>query len=48
MNYESEPSFLHGHTLTVMALTASRDGTMVVTGGRDYGVKVWDTEVSWC
>ncbi|GMH68495.1 hypothetical protein TL16_g04946 [Triparma laevis f. inornata] len=38
----------HGHTLTVMAVSATSGGEMVVSGGRDYAVKVWDATTAQC
>jgi WD40 repeat protein len=37
-----------GHTLSIMAVGAHKDGGMIVSGARDYMVKVWDSQTCQC
>ena len=35
---------LQGHQGDVTALTSTQDGTLIVSGGRDHSIRVWDTQ----
>jgi len=43
-NVQIEQRILSGHSAPVQTVTYSRDGKLLITGGRDNAVKIWETK----
>lgn len=43
-NVQIEQRILSGHSAPVQSVTYSRDGKLLITGGRDNAVKIWETK----